>query len=83
MATTLHRTGREVALMRGANILMPILTPTRHREHYQLFEGRVCLDESASEGAACLQTRVMSAGDTSTPDDSANTTVTIVAIYMY
>ena len=52
LQTTLHRTGSKDALMRGANILMPILTPTRYREHYQLFEGRVCLDESASQGAA-------------------------------
>lgn len=59
---TMHPTGREVALMRGANILMPILTPTSHREHYQLYEGKVCLDESASQCSACLQTRVMSAG---------------------
>jgi len=30
---TIHPTGREVALMRGANIMMPILTPTSHRAH--------------------------------------------------
>ena len=59
---TMHPTGREVALMRGANILMPILTPTSHRAHYQLYEGKVCLDESAAQCSACLQTRVMSAG---------------------
>jgi hypothetical protein len=31
--------GREIALRRGANILMPILTPTKYREHYTLYEG--------------------------------------------
>lgn len=31
--------GREVALRRGANVLMPILTPTKYREHYTLYEG--------------------------------------------
>jgi len=59
---TMHPTGREVALMRGANILMPILTPTSHRVHYQLYEGKVCLDESAQQCSACLGARVMSAG---------------------
>jgi len=59
---TMHPTGREVALMRGANILMPILTPTSHRIHYQLYEGKVCLDESAKQCSACLGARVMSAG---------------------
>ena len=59
---TIHPTGREVALMRGANILMPILTPTSHRAHYQLYEGKVCTDESASQCSACLSGRVLSAG---------------------
>ena len=31
--------GREIALRRGANVLMPILTPTKYREHYTLYEG--------------------------------------------
>lgn len=33
--------GREVALRRGANVLMPILTPTKYREHYTLYEGEL------------------------------------------
>jgi hypothetical protein len=34
--------GRELALQRGANILMPILTPTQYRVDYQLYEGNAC-----------------------------------------
>jgi len=59
---TIHPTGREVALMRGANILMPILTPTTHRAHYQLYEGKVCLEESAQQCRSCLELRVAAAG---------------------
>ena len=59
---TIHPTGREVALMRGANIMMPILTPKSQREHYQLYEGKVCVDESAKQCRACLASRVDSAG---------------------
>lgn len=59
---TIHPTGREVALMRGANILMPILTPTIHRANYQLYEGKVCIDESAKQCRSCLELRVGAAG---------------------
>ena len=59
---TIHPTGREVALMRGANIMMPILTPTSHRSHYQLYEGKICLDESAKQCRSCLEMRVAAAG---------------------
>jgi hypothetical protein len=59
---TIHPTGREVALMRGANILMPILTPTQQRVNYQLYEGKVCIDESASQCRSCLELRVAAAG---------------------
>jgi biotin synthase len=59
---TIHPTGREVALMRGANILMPIVTPTSHRAHYQLYEGKVCVEESAKQCRACLEGRVSAAG---------------------
>ena len=54
--------GREVALMRGANILMPILTPKLQRSNYQLYEGKVCIDETKSQCKSCLELRVMAAG---------------------
>lgn len=52
-ATTALQTGREVCLMRRANIPMPILTPQEHRKHYQLYEGKVCVDESAKQCRSC------------------------------
>ena len=39
MPQAIDAVGREIALRRGANILMPILTPTKYREHYTLYEG--------------------------------------------
>lgn len=54
--------GREVALRRGANILMPILTPTDTRANYQLYEGKPCLDETATQCRGCLELRVRTAG---------------------
>ena len=50
--------GREVALRRGANVLMPILTPTRYRRLYQLYEGKPCVTDTADECRRCLAARV-------------------------
>jgi len=54
--------GREVALSRGANILMPILTPTKYRENYQLYEGKPCITDTAEECRRCLNARVSMVG---------------------
>ncbi|KAI8474409.1 MAG: hypothetical protein J3K34DRAFT_518152 [Monoraphidium minutum] len=54
--------GREVALRRGANVLMPILTPTKYRENYQLYEGKPCITDTADECRKCLNARVSMIG---------------------
>lgn len=54
--------GREIALRRGSNILMPILTPTKYREHYQLYEGKPCITDSADECRKCLGARISMIG---------------------
>ncbi|KAL4448101.1 hypothetical protein ABPG75_005320 [Micractinium tetrahymenae] len=50
--------GREIALRRGANVLMPILTPTKYREHYTLYEGKPCITDTAEECQKCLNARL-------------------------
>lgn len=54
--------GREKALMLGANILMPNLTPCEYRKEYQLYEGKPCLDEDAGLCKNCLEARIELAG---------------------
>ena len=54
----LHPRGRELALRRGANVLMPILTPTEYRADYSLYEGKPCITDTASGCEACLSARV-------------------------
>ncbi len=55
-------TGREKALMIGANILMPNLTPCIYRKEYQLYENKPCLDEDAELCRNCLEARIELAG---------------------
>ncbi|KAG2501618.1 hypothetical protein HYH03_000123 [Edaphochlamys debaryana] len=58
-------TGRELALERGANVVMPILTPTKYRESYQLYEGKPCITDTAVQCRRCLDMRLHSVGKTS------------------
>lgn len=52
--------GREKALRAGANILMPIVTPTESRADYVLYDNKPCTDEDRTECAGCLGSRVAS-----------------------
>lgn len=54
--------GREKALMVGANIIMPNLTPVKYREDYLLYEDKPCIDEEADECQNCLEARIRMAG---------------------
>lgn len=56
--------GREKALMAGANVIMPNLTPVKYRENYKLYEDKPCIDEEADECRNCLEIRIKMAGDT-------------------
>jgi len=60
----LHPEGREMGLQAGANIIMPNLTHTRYRRHYQLYEGKPCLDENAAACRSCLDGRISAIGET-------------------
>lgn len=50
--------GREKALAFGANIIMPLVTPTRVRRHYQLYDGKPCINEQAADCRLCLSKRI-------------------------
>lgn len=56
--------GRELGLKAGANILMPIITIPKHREKYQLYDNKPCIDDNADKCKICLTGRVSSVGDT-------------------
>ncbi|MEI7980744.1 MAG: [FeFe] hydrogenase H-cluster radical SAM maturase HydE [Bacteroidota bacterium] len=60
---TIDPQGREKALMVGANVIMPNLTPVKYRQDYLLYENKPCLDEEASECKSCLEARIFMAGD--------------------
>jgi biotin synthase len=60
---TIDPQGREKALMVGANVIMPNLTPVKYRNDYLLYENKPCIDEDAEACHTCLETRIRMAGD--------------------
>ncbi len=60
---TIDPQGREKALLVGANVIMPNLTPTKYRQDYLLYDNKPCLDEEAEECKSCLEARIHMAGD--------------------
>ncbi len=54
--------GRDLALRRGANVFMPNATPGPLRKDYQLYPGKPCIDEDATDCARCVQARLRALG---------------------
>ena len=64
LATINKAEGRELGLMRGANIVMPNLTPPEYRVKYEIYPDKACLNETAEMCRGCLQGRLESLGRT-------------------
>lgn len=58
LATINKAQGRELGLMRGANVVMPNLTPTRYRALYEIYPAKACIDETSDQCRACLHARI-------------------------
>jgi biotin synthase len=62
---TLNRVdGRELGLVRGANVIMPNLTPPQYRALYQIYPNKACLHETADECSGRVRGRIESIGRT-------------------
>ena len=62
LATLNRRNGRELGLQRGANVVMPNLTPPPYRELYAIYPEKACLAETALACHSCLAARIRSLG---------------------
>ncbi|MFA4965417.1 MAG: [FeFe] hydrogenase H-cluster radical SAM maturase HydE [Thermoleophilia bacterium] len=62
LATINKEEGRELGLQRGANVVMPNLTPPEYRVKYEIYPGKACINETAEMCRGCLQGRVESIG---------------------
>lgn len=62
LATLNKANGRELGLMRGANIVMPNLTPVRYRALYEIYPDKACVNETAEACQGCLAGRIQAIG---------------------
>ena len=64
LATLNLAKGRELGLARGANIVMPNLTPVTYRAKYEIYPAKACIRETAKECHGCMKRRIESIGRT-------------------
>jgi len=64
LATLNRELGRELGLQRGANVVMPNLTPPLYRSKYEIYPAKACLHETAAECQNCLIQRIRALGRT-------------------
>jgi biotin synthase len=64
LATLNGTDGRETALRRGANVIMPNVTPAEYRCHYAVYPNKACIHESAVQCRGCVESRIQSIGRT-------------------
>lgn len=62
LATLNLAQGRELGLSRGANIVMPNLTPPQYRIKYEIYPAKACIRETADQCHQCLKRRIQSIG---------------------
>jgi biotin synthase len=62
LATIDRDQGRELGLTRGANIVMPNVSPPRFRVLYEIYPGKACIQETAEMCQSCLEGRIRSIG---------------------
>ncbi|XMB87500.1 [FeFe] hydrogenase H-cluster radical SAM maturase HydE [Mycoplasmatota bacterium WC44] len=59
---TLSNKGREMVLKSGANVVMPNLSPTEHREKYEIYQNKICTGDEAAHCRGCIETRIVFTG---------------------
>ena len=62
LATINRDNGRELGLMRGANVVMPNVTPVQYRTRYEIYPGKACINETAQACQGCLHNRINALG---------------------
>jgi biotin synthase len=65
---SIDKQGRQKALKCGANVLMPNVTPMEYREHYQLYPGKICIQDKPSDCFLCITGMIRLLGRTIADD---------------
>ncbi len=61
---TLHPQGRIMALQAGANVVMPNVTEGEYRRLYELYPGKICVNDTPVHCRSCIGLKIKSIGRT-------------------
>ncbi|MBR2136378.1 MAG: [Alphaproteobacteria bacterium] len=59
---SLHPQGRILALQSGANVVMPNVTEGEYRKLYELYPGKICVNDTPAHCQTCIGMKIMSIG---------------------
>ena len=59
---TLNPNGRIIALQSGANVVMPNVTQGEYRKKYELYPGKICVNDTPVQCRTCIETKILSIG---------------------
>lgn len=59
---TLHPNGRILALQSGANVVMPNVTSQKYRSKYEIYPGKICINDSPDKCRGCIENKIKSIG---------------------
>ena len=65
---TLNPNGRILALQSGANVVMPNATEGIYRKKYEIYPGKICVNDSPAQCRNCIETKIKSIGRTISKD---------------
>ena len=61
---SLHPKGRIMALQAGANVVMPNVTEGEYRRLYELYPGKICVNDTPAHCRSCIGLKIQSIGRT-------------------
>ena len=59
---TLNSNGRIIALQSGANVVMPNVTSTEYRAKYEIYPGKICINDKPEQCRGCIEGKIKSIG---------------------
>lgn len=61
---TLNPNGRIIALNSGANVVMPNVTSREYRAKYEIYPGKICINENPEQCRGCIEAKIKAIGRT-------------------
>jgi len=61
---TLNPNGRIIALQSGANVVMPNVTEGDYRKKYEIYPGKICVNDTSDKCRDCISSKILSIGRT-------------------